>query len=111
MEPNEAELGGGAAARAQERIALRMRQAAERLGSAAERIEEIADERLTDGPLERAGRLAHSVAGSMDSVAGYLREGDVERVRRDLERRVRERPLQSLLLGVAAGWVAGKILR
>ena len=100
-----------AAARAQERVAQRMREAGERLGSAAERLGELADERLTDGPLERAGRVAHSVAGSLDSVAGYLREGDVETVRRDVERRVRERPLQSLLLGVAAGWLVGKILR
>ena len=113
FEPDPPPRPSAAASRAQERLEQRMRDAGARLGEAAERLEEIADERLggLGGPGERAGRAVHRVAGSIDSMAGYLREGDLETVRRDLERRVRERPLQSLLLGVAGGWLLGKILR
>ena len=59
----------------------------------------------------RAGDMAHGLADGMESAAGYLRSNDVEQLRGDLRRQMRERPLQTLLIGVAAGWVVGKILR
>lgn len=36
---------------------------------------------------------------------------DIGRVRSFLEDQLRERPLPTLLLGVLAGWLAGKLLR
>lgn len=93
-----------------------MDRAASRLENAARRMDEMAD-RQTAGAAGRggmqanAGKFAHGAADRMEEVAGYLRENDVRAVQRDLERQVRERPLQTLLIGVAAGWVAGKILR
>ena len=96
-----------------ERITEGMREIADQIEMAAERLEELADERFSeaDGPLARAGDVARGVAGRMDSVARYLRSHDVDGVRRSLERQVREKPVQSILVAVGAGWLAGKILR
>lgn len=102
-------LGG----RAETKINEGMQQAADRLETAAERLDRLADERI-DGPSgtrARAGDLAHSAADTMESVARYLRDNDAQGLRSDLERQVREKPVQTLLVGVAAGWIAGKILR
>jgi hypothetical protein len=55
--------------------------------------------------------MTHSVAGLMESTAEFLRTNDVDSLRSELRRRMRERPLQTLMIGVAAGWVMGKILR
>lgn len=106
-------LGRELGDRAESRINEGMQQAAERLETAAERIDRLAGERLDDtsGLRARAGDLAHTTADTMESVARYLRENDAEALRSDLSRQVRENPLQTLMIGVAAGWVAGKILR
>jgi hypothetical protein len=96
-----------------ERINQGMRDIAERIQLAAERLDEMAEEHLVDasGPLARAGTAAQEVAGRMEAVADYLYSSDVDTVRRGVERQVREKPLQSVLIAVAAGWIAGKILR
>ena len=101
--------GGGP----RERIEQGMREIAERIQIAAERLDELAEERLdgTEGPLARAGTAAHDVASRMESVAEYLYTNDVDGVRRSVERQVRAKPLQTVLVAVAAGWLAGKILR
>ena len=51
--------------------------------------------------------------GSTHTPAGTRRPdtGDGGRVRAFLEDQLRERPLPTLLLGVLAGWIAGKLLR
>ena len=96
-----------------ERINQGMRDIADQIQLAAERLDELAEDRLTDapGPLGRAGDVARGVAERMDSVADYLRNNEVEDVRDGLVRQVRAKPLQSVLVAVAAGWLAGKILR
>jgi len=90
-----------------------MDRAATGLENAARRMDSMADRQGTGrGKAQaRAGEFAHDAADRMEDIAGYLRENDVRAVQRDLEQQVRERPLQTLLIGVAAGWVAGKILR
>jgi hypothetical protein len=112
VEPRAPRAAGGTG-RAQQRINRGMRDAADRLESAAGRLEQAIGQRsgAASGPMARAGELGQSVAGGMGSVAGYLRGNDVDSVREELERRIRDRPLQSLLIGVAAGWLVGKILR
>ena len=96
-----------------ERINQGMRDMADQIQMAAERLDELADERLGDapGPLARAGEVARGVADRMDSVAEYLRNNEVDDVRHGLERQVSEKPLQSILVAVAAGWLVGKVLR
>lgn len=107
------EKAGQLGERAETRINEGMQQAADRLETAAERLDRLAEERIDgeSGARARAGDLAHSAADTMESVARYLRENDAQGLRSDLERQVRDKPVQTLLVGVAAGWVAGKILR
>jgi hypothetical protein len=103
----------GIAARAETRINEGMQQAADRLENAAERLDRLADENMADasGMRGRAGGMAHDVADTIESVARYLRDQDARGLQSDLERQVRQRPVQMLLVGIATGWVAGKILR
>lgn len=106
-------IGGQIRNKTQDRLNDGLRTAADRLESAAENIDGIAEDRLDDagGRRARAGELAHTFADSLDSLADYLRDNDIQSLQRNLERQVRERPLQTILVGVAAGWVVGKILR
>jgi hypothetical protein len=104
---------GGIAARAETRINEGMQQAADRLEDAAERLDRLADESMAEpsGVRARAGSMAHDVADTVESVARYLRDQDARGLQSDLERQIRERPVQMLLVGIATGWIAGKILR
>jgi hypothetical protein len=91
----------------------RMQSTADRMDDAAEQLDRFTDERTrgATGIRAQAGSMAHSVADMLESTASYLRDNDVGSLRSDLGRQMRERPLQTLLVGVAAGWVVGKILR
>jgi hypothetical protein len=85
---------------------------ADRLDDTAERIDRLADDRLSGGgPRGKAGDVAHSTAHVIEDVAEYFRETDLRTMQSDLERRVRERPIQTLLLAASAGWVLGKIMK
>lgn len=101
------------ASQAEDRLNQGMKQAAERIDTMAQRLTQVADERLSGstGAKARVGDTAHSVADTMQSVADYLRNHDTQALRGDLERQMRERPLQTLFVAVAAGWLVGKILR
>jgi ElaB/YqjD/DUF883 family membrane-anchored ribosome-binding protein len=98
--------------RAEERIHSGFRGVADRLDDAAERIDRVASDRL-DGPgaQGRVGDAAHSTASLIEEAAEYLRETDLRGMQADLERRVRERPLQTILLAAGAGWLVGKIMK
>lgn len=99
--------------RAETRINEGLQQAADSLETAAERLDRLADERIAgeSRARARAGDLAHSAADTMESVARYLRDNDAQELRSDLEQQVRDKPVQTLLVGVAAGWIVGKVLR
>jgi ElaB/YqjD/DUF883 family membrane-anchored ribosome-binding protein len=85
---------------------------AERLEDTAERFGRLAEEQLQgDGPRGRAGEVALSAASWLDDTADYLRTADLPKLQRDLENRVRDRPIQTLLIAAGAGWLLGKIMR
>lgn len=88
-------------------------RAADRLGGAANRLHSTADRHLAgEGALRgTARRWTHEVADAGETAADYLRETDIEDLTSALERQVRERPLQTLLIAAAAGWLVGKIIR
>lgn len=110
--PNFGGAGAGGTAGVQDRANEVMGRAAEGLETAANRLNDFADrQRDQGGPMGRANDFAHQAANTMESTARYLRDNDVRALQGDLERMVREKPLQTLLIGVAAGWVLGKILR
>ncbi|MEW5930942.1 MAG: ferritin-like domain-containing protein [Gemmatimonadota bacterium] len=77
------------------------------LESAANRISHLVDQ---EGGGRMAG-VAGGVAGGMESTARYVREGDLEELRRDFEGQVRRSPVQTLLAAALAGFVIGRILR
>jgi hypothetical protein len=85
---------------------------AERLEDAAARLGRLADDQLrTVGPAGMAADAAGSTAGWLDSTADYLRASDLRSMQGDLERQVRERPLQTLAIALCVGWALGKIMR
>jgi hypothetical protein len=99
--------------KAEGKVQAGMRAAANRIEDAAHRLDSFADERTegASGRMAQAGDVAHDVANTMESVAQYLRDSDIRGLKSDLEGQIREKPLQMLLIGVASGWLAGKLLR
>jgi hypothetical protein len=99
--------------RLESRVNWTLDAAADRLDDTAGRIGRMAEGREGGASADdaRTGGIAHSVAELMESAAEFLRTNDVESLRGELRRRMRERPLQTLMIGVAAGWVMGRILR
>jgi hypothetical protein len=83
------------------------------LDRAADRLDEVGETmhrgagRITDGMEEPIHRAAEKV----EDVADTLRGMDLEDIRDLVEDRVRDHPIQSLVLALALGWLAGKILR
>lgn len=96
-----------------ERINDAMFEMAERVQMAADRLGDLADDRFGEGEgaPARAGALVQDLAARLDEIADYLRSNDVDSVRGGLERQVRAKPVHSVLLAVAVGWAAGKIIR
>lgn len=82
---------------------------ADTLDLAADRIEGVTDERTEEG--DRASEVGHRVASGMHGGASYLRRTDLDGARADLERSARERPLRTLGILFAAGFVIGRLLR
>jgi hypothetical protein len=97
--------------RVESRVNWTLEAAADRLDDTADRIDRMTRGRADTAVAGRTGGVTHSVAGLMESTAEFLRTNDVESLRDELRRRMRERPLQTLMIGVVAGWAMGKILR
>lgn len=75
------------------------RRGVDALDDAADRLDESSWEQFDESP-PAAGRSHNLLDGE-----------DLGRIRAVLERQLRDRPLPTLLLCVAAGWLAGKLLR
>jgi ElaB/YqjD/DUF883 family membrane-anchored ribosome-binding protein len=97
-----AELGEKAQARADEGLD----KAAGGLEQNAERLREKAQER--GGIAADAGTR---VADGMEKTAGYLREHDTAEILDDVERYVRDHPVQAVAGAVIGGFVIGRLLR
>jgi ElaB/YqjD/DUF883 family membrane-anchored ribosome-binding protein len=65
---------------------------------------------LTMDESHRAG-VGEKVAGGMHSTADWLRENDMDSMKRGVEEQVRTNPGRSLLLAAVAGYLIGKVLR
>lgn len=87
-------------------------RAADGLSAAAERIDRLATrQELDGGPGGKAAEAVHRFAGGLDATAGFLREPDAEQLRSDFEYGVRAKPLQAVLITLAAGFVVGRLIR
>jgi hypothetical protein len=104
---NTPRFGEGGEARVNEA----MHRAADPLESAADRLEDLADRKGTHGAHRELGTVAHTAADGLEAAASYLRGNDLRGLLDDIERMVDERPVQSLLVAIGAGWLVGKILR
>jgi hypothetical protein len=67
--------------------------------------------RRRGGSRGRAGRAAVAAGHALEAGADYLRDHEVDAMQRELEGRVRERPLASLAIALAAGFVLARLLR
>lgn len=59
----------------------------------------------------RAGEIASSTADALERGGRYLQEADPQLVRSDLERIIREHPIESMLVGVGAGYLIARAMR
>lgn len=99
------ERAGEAADAGRDRIAGKL----EELGG---RLEERGREAQQRGGVQgRAGQAAVRAGGALDSSAEYLRSHDVDDMRDDLERQIRDRPLVSVGVALGAGFLLARILR
>jgi hypothetical protein len=55
--------------------------------------------------------MASGAADTLESVARFVRDNDVNTLQRDLGRIVAQHPLTVILAAVGAGYVVGKVLR
>jgi hypothetical protein len=88
-----------------------MDQAADQLDEVAGRIDGLAERVPNKGLGVKAQGLASGAADTLESVARFLRDNDVDTLQRDLGRIASQHPLQSLLAAVGAGFIVGKLLR
>jgi vacuolar-type H+-ATPase subunit H len=62
-------------------------------------------------PEGKAGEVAAKAADVLDRGGEYLQTADLQMVRSDLERVIREHPIESLLVGVGVGYLVARATR
>jgi ElaB/YqjD/DUF883 family membrane-anchored ribosome-binding protein len=62
-------------------------------------------------PSDRASDLAYQAAGGLERGAQYLRQTDVGEMQGDLENLIRRHPTQSLMIGLAIGFLVARAFR
>jgi hypothetical protein len=60
---------------------------------------------------DKIAKVADKVAGGMQSTASWVRNADLESVKGDIERQVKDHPARSLLVAVGLGYLLGKAFR
>ncbi|MQA90221.1 MAG: hypothetical protein GEU90_08300 [Gemmatimonas sp.] len=87
-------------------------QMAARLEDTADRLDQLVDAQLGSGLAPaRASDAVQAASEAIQDVAAYLRASDLRSIRDDLAEQVRAKPLQTTLVALGVGWLAGKILR
>jgi hypothetical protein len=97
---------GGVAQQAEEKTDAGMQKSAEGLKKAADMARSMTEDR--SGPV---GAIGSQAADVIEKGAGYLEQGDTERMIQDLEAMVRRRPMESLLIAAGAGFLLSKAMR
>jgi len=96
--------------RLREQIDQRSTNAGEQVHSTANDVRSVAEELRRQGK-ETPARLAEQVADRVDSLGGYLRNADGERMLGDVERYARKQPWAVAAGAVALGFVASRFLK
>lgn len=97
---------GGVTQQAEEKTDAGMQKSAEGLKKAADMTRSMTEDR--SGPV---GTIGSQAADVIEKGAGYLEQGDTERMIQDLEAMVRRRPMESLLVAAGAGFLLSKAMR
>jgi hypothetical protein len=98
--------------RLESRLDETLERTADRLARAARSLHDAAHAQMDAGGIRgAAGRIAHGVAGGGESAAEFLRDSEVHDFTSFVEREVRERPIRSLLVAAASGWLVAKLVR
>lgn len=63
------------------------------------------------GAVSEFQRYIGGAVQSVEQFAKYLGENDFHTIRRDAERRIQERPVAAVLVGIGIGIVVGKLLK
>jgi len=56
-------------------------------------------------------RYAQDALDAVAQLRQYLEKSDLETIRRDAEKRIRERPLTAVMVGLGVGFIVGKLLK
>jgi len=95
-----AEVGDAAASK----VDSAMTATGEQMSTLAQTVREKA-------PEGKAGEVASKAADALDRGGEYLQAADLQMVRSDLERVIREHPIESLLVGVGVGYLVARATR
>jgi len=95
-----AEVGDAAA----NKVDSAMTATGEQMSTLAQTVREKA-------PEGKAGEVASKAADALDRGGEYLQTADLQMVRGDLERVIREHPIESLLVGVGIGYLVARSTR
>jgi len=95
-----AEVGDAAASK----VDSAMTATGEQMSTLAQTVRENA-------PEGKAGVVASKAADALDRGGEYLQTADLQMVRGDLERVIREHPIESLLVGIGIGYLVARATR
>jgi len=76
-----------------------------------EQMSTLAQTVRENAPEGKAGEVASKAADVLDRSGEYLQTADLQMVRGDLERVIREHPIESLLVGVGIGYLVARATR
>ena len=76
-----------------------------------EQMSTLAQTVRQNAPEGKAGEVASKAADALDRGGEYLQTADLQMVRSDLERVIREHPIESLLVGVGVGYLVARATR
>jgi ElaB/YqjD/DUF883 family membrane-anchored ribosome-binding protein len=80
--------------------------------SAGDQMSNLAQTVREKAPVEgRAGEIATNAADALDRGGRYLQQADPTMVRSDLERVIREHPIEAMLVGLGVGYLLARSMR
>jgi uncharacterized membrane-anchored protein YhcB (DUF1043 family) len=81
------------------------------LTAAGTKMEDLAQTVRDKAPEGKLGEVAATTADKLEQGGRYLQDADLESIRTDLERVIRERPIESLLVGLGLGYLLARATR
>jgi ElaB/YqjD/DUF883 family membrane-anchored ribosome-binding protein len=82
------------------------------MSTAGDKMTTLAQTVRDRAPVEgRAGEVATNAAETLERSGRYLQEADPQMVRMDLERLIRQHPIESMLVGLGVGYLLARTMR